>query len=54
MFTGRKAASGQSLYAWEIGIAECIPYFLASYEQVLTTPRPDPPLGSEPTLRADL
>jgi hypothetical protein len=32
-----------------VGIAEWIPYFLASYEQVLTTPLPDPPLGSEST-----
>jgi hypothetical protein len=49
MFTGKKAALGQSLYACDTGIAECIPNSLASYEQVQTTPRPFPLFGSAPT-----
>jgi len=32
-----------------MGIAECMPYFLGSYELVLTTPRTFPPFGSELT-----
>jgi hypothetical protein len=32
-----------------MGIPERIPYSLASYEHVLTTPRPEPFFGSDPT-----
>jgi len=38
IFTGKKVQLGHNLWALLIGIAECTPDFLASYEHVLTTP----------------